>query len=251
MSERYRNMWQWEGRWEACPGGEIAGAIQDARSIASDQDSPLAFEFNGVSLTIAKDSDPDLIYRDWHRAMQGFIGKSVGPYPASELTPEEVASDDRIKAENDAKAAARQAEYEAKHRGKEASLRSRLETLGPMELSDRAGWKTYVNANTDPYGNGVVVFAERWARLMQTEMALGKPLHECAEETSSEADIDGITGFMYGCAVGVLAKVWKHGEELRRWHNLKHQIKMEGEKANDNGGVLNPAVLVLQGDETG
>lgn len=48
---------------------------------------------------------------------------------------------------------------------------------------------------------------------------------------------------MYGCAVSILSQVWIHGEELRRWHNLDSQIGTEGEKANESGGVLNPAVL--------
>lgn len=52
---------------------------------------------------------------------------------------------------------------------------------------------------------------------------------------------------MYGCAVGMLAKAWKHGEDLRRWHNLKTQLANEGEKANEQGGVLNPALLRIGG----
>jgi hypothetical protein len=58
-------------------------------------------------------------------------------------------------------------------------------------------------------------------------------------------DNDGITGFMYGCAVSILSKVWIHGEQLRRWHNLKTQLRDEGEKANQTGGVLNPALLCI------
>lgn len=54
---------------------------------------------------------------------------------------------------------------------------------------------------------------------------------------------EGITGFMYGCAVSALAHFWAHGEALRRWHNLDTQIGTEGEKANESGGVLNPALL--------
>ena len=41
----------------------------------------------------------------------------------------------------------------------------------------------------------------------------------------------------------MLSQVWEHGEELRRWHNLDTQIHDEGEKANDEGSVLNPALL--------
>jgi len=37
--------------------------------------------------------------------------------------------------------------------------------------------------------------------------------------------------------------------ELRQWHNLKTQIKDEGEKANASGGVLNPALLTISPKE--
>ena len=76
----------------------------------------------------------------------------------------------------------------------------------------------------------------------------GQKLEDVAERLSHEVDNRpgfGITGFMYGCAVGMLSKAWIHGEELRRWHNLKTQIRDEGEKANESGGVLNPAVLCI------
>lgn len=50
---------------------------------------------------------------------------------------------------------------------------------------------------------------------------------------------------MYGCAVNILSHCWIHGETLRLWHNLKTQIKHEGEEANEKGGVLNPAIINL------
>lgn len=74
-------------------------------------------------------------------------------------------------------------------------------------------------------------------------MAEGVKLEDTADRSSHTADYDGITGFMYGAAVSVLSGVWKHGEGLRRWHNLKTQIGNEGEKANAKGTVLNPAIL--------
>ena len=74
-------------------------------------------------------------------------------------------------------------------------------------------------------------------------MTNGAKLKDIAEESNREADTERITGFMYGAAVSTLAGVWEHGEELRRWHNIDTQIHDEGEKANDNDGVLNPAVL--------
>ena len=111
-----------------------------------------------------------------------------------------------------------------------------------MELKNAIGWEKTRAANTDSYGGGVIAFAERWADLMEKKIAGGENLADIAKMTSHEADADGITGFMYGCAVSILAQVWRHGEALRRWHNLDTQIKDEGEKANLSGGMLKSSV---------
>lgn len=117
-----------------------------------------------------------------------------------------------------------------------------------MTLRNAAAWREWIAANQDGYGGAVVQFAERWARIMEGMIASGQHLKDCADDACSLADDGiGITGFMYGCAVGMLAEVWVHGEELRRWHNLKTQIRNEGEKANESGGVLNPALLRIGG----
>lgn len=112
-----------------------------------------------------------------------------------------------------------------------------------MKLKDPEGWSKTVEANTDGYGSGVIRFAERWADLMEQRMAEGATLTDIAKKASHDADTEGVTGFMYGCAVSILAKVWEHGEDLRRWHNLETQLRDEGVKANESGGVLNPAIL--------
>ena len=83
--------------------------------------------------------------------------------------------------------------------------------------------------------------------MMERHIDAGTPLEKCADPDSHEADTEGITGFMYGCAVGALARFWVHGEALRKWHNLKTQLGHEGEKANETGGVLNPALLNIGG----
>lgn len=112
-----------------------------------------------------------------------------------------------------------------------------------MQLRDAEGWAKAKAANTDAYGGRVISYAEDWANFMEREMSTGKKLEDVADATSREADTDGITGFMYGAAVSTLAAVWTHGEALRRWHNLKTQMGTEGERANESGGVLNPALL--------
>lgn len=112
-----------------------------------------------------------------------------------------------------------------------------------MKVTDTDGLEEFKANNQDPYGKGVWTYAERWADAMEAAMADGASLTAIAKETSHSADTDGITGFMYGCAVSILSQVWEHGDELRRWHNLDTQIGNEGEKANESGGVLNPAIL--------
>lgn len=104
----------------------------------------------------------------------------------------------------------------------------------------------YVEMNSnDGYSKGVVDFGESWASLMEARIEKGERIADIAKDTSHKADTSGITGFMYGCAVSALAAFWEHGEELRRWHNLDTQIRDEGVKANESGGVLNPAILSI------
>ena len=114
-----------------------------------------------------------------------------------------------------------------------------------MQFRDKDWWDAGVAANTDPYGAAIYCYAERWADLMEAAMANGETLEECADRTSHEADIDGVTGFMHNCAVKSLIPPWIYGEELRRWHNLDVQLGSEGRRANEEGGVLNSAILSI------
>jgi hypothetical protein len=121
-----------------------------------------------------------------------------------------------------------------------------LKTDGQTMLRDEEKWQAGVEAQKgEEYGLAVFRYAQQWAILMQLEIQNGKTIPEVAKETSHEADIEGITGFMYGYAVGILSDCWRYGEELRKWHNIHTQIINEGEKANDSGGVLNPAILSI------
>lgn len=118
-----------------------------------------------------------------------------------------------------------------------------------MTSKDPTGWADWRAKNTDPYGNAVMEFAEQWATLMETQIANGARLEDIADATMREVDQRpgfGITGFMYGMAVSALSLGWVHGEDLRRWHNLETQIGTEGERANESGAVLNPALLNIE-----
>jgi hypothetical protein len=118
-----------------------------------------------------------------------------------------------------------------------------------VNISDQNAWQQWVDSNQDPYGRAVIRYAERWGDLMEAKMAEGAELEDVAKDASHEADTEGITGYMYGASVSVLATSWEHGDRLRRWHNLDTQIHDEGERANESGGVLNPAILNIGSKE--
>lgn len=107
-------------------------------------------------------------------------------------------------------------------------------------------WNTGLANNDDPYGKGIYRFAQKWAELMEERIAGDRTqVAVIAHQASHDADDEGITGFMYGAAVSVLSHVWEYGEELRRWHNCEYQIGDEGDRANENGGVINPAIMII------
>lgn len=103
-------------------------------------------------------------------------------------------------------------------------------------------YKDWYGKNSDAYGRACFTFAERWAEMMEKEIenSTDHPLNvisENAKRLSYEADTEGITGFMYGCAVNILSQCWVYGENLRKWHNKEYNY--------DGDGVVNPAVITI------
>ena len=101
-------------------------------------------------------------------------------------------------------------------------------------------WTEGLANNQDSYGRAVYRYAERWAELMEKEIERFDVdwAKSSFERLSHEADTEGITGFMYGCAVNILSQVWKYGDVLKEWHNK--QYNYEGD------GVVNPALLTIE-----
>ncbi len=143
--------------------------------------------------------------------------------------------------------AAAKAESERKDAEKSAALADLLaKAPASPTLRDKTAWDKAAAKNNDGgYGSAILRYTEKWARCMEARMSEGAKLEDVATECSHVADDEGITGFMYGCAVGLLAASWQYGEQLRRWHNKETQLGTEGDKANENGGVLNPACLSI------
>lgn len=229
---------------------QLAGEIGYHEEWVSDKGGLVKFEFNGVMVSVRMDSSSELIYRDWTRAMSGYIEKSVGPYPTPTLTDEEKESDARIEAENEQRRQQRQAEYRAQVDAKRKAIEAKLSDAPPLEFTDKSFWDESVKSieNADYFEPGtlgkdymlaIVDYAEKWGRLMQARIDAGEALEAVADETSHEADIDGITGNMYSGAVMMLSRSWKHGEELRRWHNKQWGVE-------NSDGDVNPAVITVK-----
>lgn len=108
-----------------------------------------------------------------------------------------------------------------------------------VDKKKQAEWENCKAINSkDNYSNGVIEYTILWAQYMEYLMAkYDKKVSEVWDRSSYFADIDGITGFMYGCAVGILSSVWKYGEELRVQHNLRY--------GHEGDGVVNPAMLTI------
>lgn len=209
---------------EPSPGCHISDACKEAVAMAIKEGCNVKFEFNGVKITVTPESVPgDLVH---------FFNAECETRRAEYLASPEYRAQQE-------EAARKEAERKAKM---DAIL---SDAPASMTLADPDLWEQCKANNKDGYGGAVMTYAERWARMMEARMAKGERIADMADECSHLADVEGITGFMYGAAVATLAKVWKHGEALRMWHNLKTQIGTEGEKANESGGVLNPACLSI------
>lgn len=218
-------------------GAEIKATIASAVAKAADAQIAVKgstvrvnFTFNGVRVEVEAGSDPALIYRDWSRAMNGYIDGTVGPYPAAKITKAQRAKDAQIEAENKAKREAAHAEWREKEVAGKAIRDAELADAPPMDR-DEAAWQRGREAqNGEGYGLAVYDYAEAWARLMQKGMVEGRALADIADETSHLADKGiGITGFMFGAAVSVLKATWAHGDELHRWRSSACPLPLIGE----------------------
>ena len=106
-------------------------------------------------------------------------------------------------------------------------------------------YKDWYEKNSDPYGRACFTYAERWAGLLEKKIEESgdpeKAIVDNAEKLSHKADIEGITGFMYGAAVSILSQCWLYGEYLRKWHNKEYGY--------DGDGVVNPAIITIETEE--
>lgn len=218
-------------------GNTFNSVSQKAKRLSVDRNRIVEFDFNEIKCLVDKDTNLEWLYRDYANAwlMEWNI---VGPDCLPQYEPEVAQELEKRNKLQDEKEAQRQKEQEKEDKKERSSFEEKVKGV-EIELLDAAKWGNYKKINTDPYGACCVEYAEGWAKLMQVELSKGIKLIDCASSTSFELGFLGITGFMYGCAVSMLSECWKHGEELRKWHNKEYGV------SEDKKGVVNPAILTF------
>lgn len=183
-----------------------------------------------------------------HRVTMNFNGIRLFAEPGMPATALEDHYHQEYKREHEEWLASPEGQAAEREEKKRAKLVAKAASEGivSFNVSDADRWTEWREANEgEGKGEACLRFAARWARLMDNELSKGAILEDIAESTSYRADTEGITGFMYGVTVSILAECWVHGEALRHWHNLDTQIGNEGEDANESGATLNPARIIF------
>ena len=180
--------------YRASIGSHIDNECAALVAKANTAGEPFSMDFNGQTIVAKPGDDASMLLAEWY-------SESERRSQAWLASPEY---------------AAQQAEMKRKDEERAATCAAILARApASMTLTNPDGWAKTVAANQDGYGAAALRYAERWALLMEAEIAAGKSLADCANATSQIADTEGITGFMHGCAVSILSQVWIHGAGLR------------------------------------
>jgi hypothetical protein len=221
-------------------GGEhIDRVAEKAKGIATQphfSHNAVEFDFNDIKCVVDKHTNLEWLSRDYMNAHR-MRWRQVGPSCLAEYPADVLAELERRNKKAEAEEAERQREYTEKADRERKVFDDKVSGVA-VEIMNAEEYNDWRSKNTDEYGAAIFEYAEGWAKLMQVEIAQGKAVRQCAETTSHELGFLGITGFMYGAAVSILSKCWKHGEELRKWHNKEY--------GHEGDGVVNPAVLTIQ-----
>lgn len=218
---------QWLSQWK--------DYTDKAQQILLEQDVIVQYEFNGVLVNVSRKTDLNLLWRDYNDA-QTMGEKEVCDLCEPEQSPQRIKALKQRRTELDKAQEEREAEWKRKDKQQQDEFTNKVVGID-LSISNLDIWNEYVEKNQDPYGKCAVDYARDWGRLMQYYMSNGESIQQCAERASHEIGWYGITGFMYGAAVQMLSQCWKHGEELRKWHNKEYN--------HEGDGVVNPAILTI------
>lgn len=222
--------------YKSYAGDDFSTVAKKSKELAIEKNTNVKFEFNEIICIVSKDTNLEWLLRDYRNSHR-MEWKQIGPDCLIEYELEVIDELNRRNKLAKEKEEEQRKKWQEEERKERSVYEEKVKGI-EIELKDAEGWKKSVEVNSDPYGKATMEFADAWAKLMQAEITKGKTLIECAENTSHELGFLGITGFMYGCAVSILSECWKHGEELRKWHNKDY--------GHEGDGVVNPAILTIE-----
>ena len=112
-----------------------------------------------------------------------------------------------------------------------------------MPIINQKKWDDCVKMNADSYGKACVDVARKVMEILDANEPFDtyKIIRQADDEALGKNG--GITGFMAGCVAQMVSQYHNRGEEFRKAWNKDNQIEDEGDRANDSGGILNPALL--------
>lgn len=184
--------------YDPCAGEHIDKTCQRLVALCGEKQRAVAAEFNGIVLRADLGMSAGDVQAQYDTEMLRLIAESEAKQRAFDATPE---GRERL----------RKAEERRLYVAAEVA-----KGMLPFSIRDQEGWDKFVAANKDDgYGGCALRYAARWANHMERDLARGASLASVVEDTSREADIEGITGFMQGWARSILQQVWEHGEELK------------------------------------
>ncbi len=189
----------------------VSEAISFARLSTKKYRAVIRFNYESIDVSVTGVSNLKLIVRDWWRAVHGYIIPSIGPWPTPKLSQDELEREEIIKAAN-----ARLIDTPG------------IKTCwGCWEISMKEAFK-------DPIHHAAFTYAERWARIMQYEIAesdgfnLGSIPAACVAgfPTSNRIEASQI----WDEAVRILLDNWGYGPFLAKClysEDLQEEMKRE------------------------
>jgi hypothetical protein len=187
--------------YEVSLGQDIAHVLEEMCRDADLHHEPVEAEFNDEKLVAHPGDSPKALLAAWQKR-RDVEHAAYAASPEGQAQAAALVENRRVIAEEEKK------------------------PLMTFAVKDQAAWDEWIKTNSDGYGAAIIRYAARWANLMEQRLAYGKgaqnnTIATIAEQAGNDADVEGITGFMYGAAVTVLSQVWQHGEELQRWHRAR------------------------------
>ena len=197
-------------------GDTIKNTLNNAKNIALSKNETVEFDFNGIMCIVDSDSNIEYAERDYSNSFL-MKWKTIGPNYVEEYneTIKTEMNTRKIKSEEESEIRAK--EYKEKQDKAKKHLYNKIKDI-ELDITDINEWNKIVEKNKDSYGSATIRYAEYWGKLMQLEHDNGKTISECVDSTSHDSDIEGVSGFMYNFALNLLIQYWKHGEELKNWH---------------------------------